>query len=57
VALSGLIFTFQGLGIVGPAGSLMYASTTWVENGLVFFFLGLLMIVGGLWKSRPRATG
>ena len=57
IALAGLIFTLQGLGIVGPAGSFMFQSTSWVENGLAFFILGLLMIVGGLWKGKPKATG
>ncbi len=57
VALSGLIFTLQGLGIVGPSGSLMFQSTTWVENGLAFFFVGLLLIVGGLWRGKPKPKG
>jgi len=57
VALAGLIFTLQGLGIVGPNGSFMFQSTSWVENGLVLFILGSLMVVGGLWKGKPKATG
>jgi len=57
MTLSGLTFTLQGLGIVGPTSSFMFQSTAWVEEGLVFFFLGLLLTVGGFWKRRPKTSG
>jgi len=56
LALAGFVFTLQGLGIVGPTSSFMFQSTTWIYTGLAFFFLGLLVIVGGVWKSRPKAA-
>jgi len=56
-ALGGFVFTLQGVGIVGPKGSLMFESTTWVYQGLAVFFLGLLLTLGGLWKARPKTRG
>ena len=57
LALAGFVFTLQGLGIVGPKGSFMFQSTTWIYQGLAVFFLGLLLTTGGLWKSRPKTSG
>jgi hypothetical protein len=56
LALAGLVFTLQGLGIVGPTSSFMFQSTTWIYEGLAVFFVGLLLTLGGLWKSRPKAS-
>jgi len=56
-SLAGLVFTFQGLGIVGPSGSFMFQSATWIYQGLAVFFLGLLLTLGGIWKGRPKASG
>jgi hypothetical protein len=56
LALAGAIFTLQGLGVVGPTSSFMFQSTTWVYEGLGFFFIGALLTLGGVWKSRPKAA-
>jgi hypothetical protein len=53
-ALAGFIFTLQGLRIVGPASSFMFQSTTWVYQGLAAFFLGMLLILAGIWKGGRR---
>ena len=52
LALAGGTFALQGLGVVGPASSFMYQSTTWIYDGLLVFVVGLVLIVGGLWKRR-----
>jgi hypothetical protein len=58
LALAGFIFTLQGLGIVGPTSSFMFQSTTWVYQGLVAFFLGMLLTLVGIWKGgRRREAG
>jgi len=57
LALAGFVFILQGLGIVGPTSSFMFQSTTWIYQGLAVFFLGLLLTVGGVWKSPPKASG
>jgi hypothetical protein len=56
LALAGLVFTLQGLGIVGPTSSFMFQSTTWIYEGLAVFFVGLLLTVGSLWKGRPKTS-
>ena len=55
VALAGAIFTLQGLGIVGPTSSFMFQSSNWIAYGLAIFLVGALIVVGGVWKSAPRA--
>ena len=55
-SLAGLVFTFQGLGIVGPSSSFMFQSATWIDQGLAVFFLGLLLTLGGLWKGKPKTS-
>jgi len=57
LALAGLVFTLQGLGIVGPKGSFMFQSTAWIYDGLAVFLVGLLLTVGGVWRSRPKTGG
>ena len=56
-ALAGVVFTLQGLGIVGPASSFMFQSATWIYSGLAVFFIGLFSIVVVVWKSRPKTSG
>jgi hypothetical protein len=54
VALAGLTFALQGLGMVGPPSSFMFQSGVWVEDGLVVFILGILLIVVGAFKGRAK---
>ena len=54
LALAGLTFTLQGLGIVGPSSSFMFQSTAWIEQGLAIFFLGALLTLAGLWLGRAK---
>jgi hypothetical protein len=53
-ALAGFIFTLQGLGIVGPTSSFMFRSDTWVYQGLIVFFFGILLTLAGIWKGKPK---
>jgi hypothetical protein len=43
-ALSGLVFTLQGYGIVGPTSSFMYQSQTWFYQGIGILALGLVVL-------------
>lgn len=56
LALAGLTFTLQGLGIVGPTSSFMFQSSTWIYYGLAGFFLGMLLMLAGIWKGRAKAS-
>lgn len=51
--ISGLIFTLQGLGIVGPSSSFMYQSSAWITYGLIILVVGATVAFVGI-KIRPR---
>ena len=51
--ISGLIFTLQGLGIVGPSSSFMYNSSAWIMYGLLILVVGAIVAIAGL-KLRPH---
>ncbi len=54
-ALSGFIFTLQGLGIVGPSSSFMFQNPSWIAYGLVFLAVGLAMIgIGYKFRSGSK---
>lgn len=51
IALSGIVFTLQGLSIVGPPASFMYSNPDWVVYGpaitvMGIVFLGVSIIAG-----------
>jgi hypothetical protein len=50
VTLLGLLFTLQGLGVVG--GSAMTGSTLWAVLGPVVAIVGIAVLVLGLRKRR-----
>ena len=50
VTLLGLLFTLQGLGVVG--GSAMTGSTLWAVLGPIIAIVGIVLVVLGLRKSR-----
>jgi len=46
VAVMGVIFTFQGLGVIG--GSAMTGSTLWAILGPIIALAGIVLVVVGL---------
>lgn len=50
-ALLGLLFTLQGIGLVG--GSFMTGQRLWLIIGIVLVVLGLLVASGGLFRRGP----
>ena len=49
--LAGVIFTLQGVGVIG--GSFMSGSTSWAVAGPVIALAGLAMAAAGLrWRHR-----
>jgi hypothetical protein len=52
LALAGVVFTLQGLGILG--GSVMSGSTFWAAAGPVIALAGLVLAAIGL-RDRPAA--
>ncbi len=59
IALAGLTFTLQGLGIVGPTNGLMFDSSVWVTQGELTFVVGFILIIAAFALNRqasPKAT-
>jgi len=51
ITLAGVIFTLQGVGVIG--GSFMSGSTSWAVAGPVIALAGLAMAAAGLrWRHR-----
>jgi hypothetical protein len=54
--LSGLVFTLQGEGIVGPSSSFMFRSPTWISDGLGILAVGIILLgVGFFFRLRSRS--
>ena len=52
VALAGLTFTLQGMGLVGPVGGLMYNNPVWVTQGELTFVVGVILAIAGIALNR-----
>jgi hypothetical protein len=51
-ALSGLVFTLQGYGIVGPTSSFMFQSQTWIYQGIGILALGFAVLALAFYFKR-----
>jgi hypothetical protein len=51
VALSGILFTLQGFGVI-VSDSPMTNTTTWSVLGPLIALVGLLLVIGA-WRRRP----
>ena len=45
IALSGIVFTFQGLSYVGPPSSFMFDNPDWVIYGPAIAMMGLVTLM------------
>ena len=48
ILVFGLIFHLQGLSVVGPESSFMYANPEWVTYGIEIFVLGIIILGIGI---------
>jgi len=44
----GILFDFQGQGIVGPESSFMYENPEWITNGHIIGISGTGILIGGV---------
>ena len=47
LVIFGIIFNFQGQGMVGPETSFMYQNQDWIDNGIIISMLGVILILIG----------
>ena len=43
----GIIFSFQGQGVVGPETSFMYESQDWIDYGMWISMIGVILVLIG----------
>jgi len=52
----GIIFNFQGQGMVGPESSFMYQNEDWIDYGIVISMVGVISILIGYVVEKKRQT-
>ena len=52
----GILFTFQGQGMVGPESSFMYESEEWIDNGIIISMIGVILILIGYFVEKKKLT-
>ena len=56
LVIFGIIFNFQGQGMVGPESSFMYQSEEWVDYGIAISMVGVILILIGYVVEKKRQT-
>ena len=54
VMIFGIIFQFQGQGMVGPKSSFMYQNQNWIDNGIYIGMVGVIIILIGYFVEKKR---
>jgi hypothetical protein len=54
VMIFGVIFQFQGQGVVGPESSFMYQNVDWVNNGIYIGMAGVIIILIGYFMEKKK---
>ena len=52
----GIIFSFQGQGVVGPETSFMYENQEWIDNGIIISMIGVILILIGYVVEKKKLT-
>ena len=56
LVIFGIIFNFQGQGMVGPESSFMYESEEWIDNGIIISMIGVILILIGYFVEKKKLT-
>ena len=55
LVIFGIIFSFQGQGVVGPETSFMYESQDWIDYGIWISMIGvILVLIGYIVEKRKQ---
>ena len=54
VMIFGIIFHFQGQGMIGPESSFMYQNQNWIDNGIYVGMLGVIIILIGYFVEKKK---
>ena len=56
LVIFGIIFNFQGQGMLGPESSFMYQSEDWIDYGIIISMAGVILILIGYVSEKRRQT-
>ena len=56
LVIFGIIFNFQGQGMVGPETSFMYQNQDWIDNGIIISMIGVILILIGYFVEKKKLT-
>ena len=56
VMIFGIIFQFQGQGVIGPESSFMYQNPSWIDNGIYIGMMGVIIILIGYFVEKKTGT-
>ena len=54
IVIFGLVFQFQGHGVVGPESSFMYDNPIWIDNGIYIGMVGVIIILIGYFVEKKK---
>ncbi len=54
IVIFGLVFQFQGHGVVGPESSFMYDNPIWIDNGKYIGMVGVIIILVGYFVEKKK---
>ena len=54
VMIFGIVFQFQGQGVIGPESSFMYENPSWIDNGIYIGMIGVIIILIGYFIEKKR---
>ena len=56
LVIFGIIFNFQGQGMVGPESSFMYESEELIDNGIIISMIEVILILIGYFVEKKKLT-
>ena len=54
IMIFGIVFQFQGQGMIGPESSFMYENPSWIDNGIYIGMIGVIIILIGYFVEKKR---
>ena len=54
IMIFGIVFQFQGQGVIGPESSFMYENSSWINNGVYIGMIGVVVILIGYFVEKKK---
>ena len=54
IMIFGIVFQFQGQGVIGPESSFMYENPSWIDNGIYIVMIGVIIILIGYFVEKKK---